>query len=80
MIGLAMSVDAAEPHRGDFQLQDGDTVVFDIPARSLRVELSDGEIRSRMEKWKAPAPRYATGVLAKYARLVGTGSKGAVTD
>jgi dihydroxy-acid dehydratase len=43
------------------------------------VELSDDEIRKRLSTWKAPPPRYATGVLAKYARLVSSASTGAVT-
>jgi dihydroxy-acid dehydratase len=43
------------------------------------VELSDSEIKARLAKWKAPAPRYKTGVFAKYAALVGSASLGAVT-
>jgi dihydroxy-acid dehydratase len=42
------------------------------------VALSDAEIKKRLSKWKAPAPRYATGALAKYARLVSSASEGAV--
>jgi dihydroxy-acid dehydratase len=60
-------------------LRDGDTVVFDIKARCLDVELSADEIGSRLRQWKAPAPRYATGVMAKYAKLVSSASEGAVT-
>jgi dihydroxy-acid dehydratase len=60
-------------------VRDGDTVVFDIPRRELRVELSDAEIRSRMAKWKPPAPRYPSGVFAKYAATVSSASQGAVT-
>ena len=47
--------------------------------QALGVELSDDEIRKRLSTWKAPAARYATGVLAKYARLVSSASIGAVT-
>ena len=61
-------------------LRDGDVVVFDIAKRRLDVELSDEEIRARLASWKAPAPRYATGVLAKYARHVSSASEGAVTS
>ena len=61
-------------------LHDGDVIVFDIKKRRLDVELSDDEIKKRMASWTAPAPRYATGVLAKYARSVASGSLGAITS
>jgi len=61
-------------------LKDGDTIVFDIPARQLRVELSDQEISNRLSGWNAPSPRFQTGVMAKYAKLVSSASLGAVTD
>jgi dihydroxy-acid dehydratase len=60
-------------------VKDGDTVVFDIPGRQLRVELSDREIADRLKNWTAPAPLFKTGVMAKYARLVSSASLGAVT-
>jgi dihydroxy-acid dehydratase len=60
-------------------VHDGDTVVFDVPNRQLRVELSDEELKSRLGNWKAPAPRFQTGVMAKYAKLVSSASLGAVT-
>ncbi len=60
-------------------LKDGDIVVFDIPARQLRVELSDHEISGRLSTWKAPAARFQTGVMAKYAQLVSSASLGAIT-
>jgi dihydroxy-acid dehydratase len=58
---------------------DGDTIVFDIPSRTLRVELTDAEIQKRLASWKAPAPRFTQGVMAKYALLVSSASIGAVT-
>jgi len=58
---------------------DGDTIVFDIPRRKLDVELSDEQIKQRLAKWKAPAPRFTSGVMAKYAFLVSSSSRGAVT-
>ena len=61
-------------------VKEGDIVVFDIPARQLRLELSDQEIASRQEGWKAPPPRFQTGVMAKYAKLVSSASLGAVTN
>jgi len=60
-------------------IADGDTVVFDIPNRKLDVELSDEQIKQRLIKWKAPAPRFTSGVMAKYAFLVSSSSRGAVT-
>jgi len=60
-------------------LQDGDTVVIDVEARTLSVELSDDELAARLERWSPPPPRYATGVFAKYAALVSSASEGAVT-
>jgi len=61
-------------------VRDGDTVVFDLPKRSLSVEVSDAELRKRLESWKEPAPRYTHGVMAKYALLVSSSSLGAVTS
>jgi dihydroxy-acid dehydratase len=60
-------------------LREGDTVVLDVEARELLVELSDDEIAARLRNWQAPAPRHATGALAKYAALVSSASEGAVT-
>ena len=60
-------------------LRDGDTIVFDLDKRRLDVELDESEMRSRLAQWKAPPPRYKTGVFAKYARLVSSASEGAVT-
>ena len=60
-------------------IAEGDTIVFDLAARKLSVELSDAEISARLAKWKAPAPRYKTGVFAKYAALVSSASLGAIT-
>ena len=60
-------------------LRNGDTVVFDIKSRHLDIDLSEKEIRSRLSQWRPPRPRYANGVMAKYARLVSSASEGAVT-
>jgi dihydroxy-acid dehydratase len=60
-------------------IREGDTIVFDIPNRKLDVELSDVEIKSRLARWTVPPPRYTSGVMAKYARLVSSASEGAVT-
>ncbi len=60
-------------------VRDGDTIVFDIKARRLDVEISEQELKARLSQWKAPEPRYKTGVMAKYAKLVSSASEGAVT-
>lgn len=60
-------------------LRNGDTIVFDVAKRRLDVELSEQELRSRLNQWKAPQPRYKSGVMAKYAKLVSSASEGAVT-
>jgi len=60
-------------------IHEGDSIVMDIENRSLNVELSDDEIASRLAAWTAPAPRYTSGVLAKYAALVTQANEGAVT-
>jgi dihydroxy-acid dehydratase len=61
-------------------VQNGDLIHIDITARRLDVELSEQEIQGRLAKWTPPAPRYTTGVLAKYARMVSSASLGAVTS
>jgi dihydroxy-acid dehydratase len=60
-------------------LRDGDTIVFDIAARRLDVQISLEEMNARLRQWKPPAPRYTSGVMAKYAKLVSSASEGAVT-
>jgi dihydroxy-acid dehydratase len=59
---------------------EGDIIVFDIPGRQLSVDLSVAEIERRLAAWTPPAPRYSTGVMAKYALLVSSSSLGAVTS
>jgi dihydroxy-acid dehydratase len=60
-------------------VRDGDIIEFDVAARELRLQLSDEEIRERVAAYEAPPPAYRSGVLAKYARHVGSASEGAVT-
>lgn len=60
-------------------LRNGDSVVFDVKARRLDVELSAAELTRRRARWRPPAPRYTHGVMAKYAQLVSSASEGAVT-
>jgi len=61
-------------------VRDGDRILIDAERRLLRVDLSDAELEKRRKAWKAPRPKYTTGVLAKYAKLVSSASLGAVTD
>lgn len=61
-------------------IQNGDLIHIDITARRLDVELSDQDIRARLAKWTPPTPRYTTGVLGKYAKMVSSASLGAVTS
>ena len=60
-------------------VHDGDTIVFDVAARELNLELPDDQIRERIAAYQPPPPAYRTGVLAKYARQVGSASEGALT-
>ncbi len=61
-------------------LEDGDLITIDAQENTLVVDLSDAELARRRANWQQPAPRYTRGVLAKYARLVGSASEGALTD
>jgi dihydroxy-acid dehydratase len=60
-------------------INDGDIISFDIPKRTLSVKLTDAEIQRRLSTWKAPQPRFTSGVMAKYALLVSSSSLGAIT-
>ncbi len=60
-------------------VRDGDTIIFDIRARRLDLEISEQELQARLNQWTPPAPRYKTGVMAKYAKLVSSAAEGAVT-
>jgi dihydroxy-acid dehydratase len=60
-------------------LREGDIITIDASKNLLQVELSDAELEARRASWTPPTPRYAVGVLAKYAKLVGSAAEGAVT-
>ncbi len=79
--GLMAGHVAPEAARGGpvAALQEGDIIVFDIKNRRLDVELSDQVITQRLSEWRAPKPRYTSGVFAKYAALVSSASQGAIT-
>jgi dihydroxy-acid dehydratase len=77
---MAGHVTPEAAHGGPIAIvRDGDMIQFDIEARELRVELSDDEIAARLADWRAPEPRYRSGVFAKYASQVSSASEGAVT-
>ncbi len=61
-------------------VHEGDSITIDAENRLLQLNVSEEEIASRRAKWQPPKPRYMRGVLAKYAKLVSTASKGATTD
>ncbi len=61
-------------------VQDGDSISIDAEADTLEVHLSEAELEQRRRDWRPPEPRYRQGVLAKYARQVGSASTGALTD
>ncbi len=60
-------------------VREGDTVVFDIPSRRLDLKVAEDELTRRKAAWTAPAPRYRTGVFAKYAATVTSAAEGAIT-
>ena len=57
---------------------DGDAIALDVASRRIDLEVDDAELERRRAAWKRPAPHYTSGVLAKYARLVGGADQGAV--
>jgi dihydroxy-acid dehydratase len=61
-------------------VNEGDSVTIDADQRLLQLNVNDAELARRRAAWQLPVPRYTRGVLAKYAKLVSTASKGAVTD
>ena len=60
-------------------VKEGDSVTIDAHQQLIQLNVADEEIARRRTEWKQPAPRYTRGVLAKYAALASTASKGAVT-
>jgi dihydroxy-acid dehydratase len=61
-------------------VREGDSVTIDAERGLLQLNVTTEELSRRFEQWKPPAPRYRSGVLAKYAKLVSSASFGAVTD
>lgn len=61
-------------------IENGDPITIDAEKRLINLDIPAKEVKTRLNKWKAPKPRYTQGALAKYARLVGSAHLGAVTD
>jgi dihydroxy-acid dehydratase len=77
---MAGHVAPEAPHGGPIAaVRDGDVISFDVEARRIDVKLSDEQIAERIAEFESPAPRYTSGVMAKYARSVSSASEGAVT-
>ena len=79
--GLMVGHVAPEAARGGpiAVLAEGEVVTIDVEARRLDAEIDEQELVRRLAAWRAPEPRYQTGVFAKYAAMVGSASEGAVT-
>jgi dihydroxy-acid dehydratase len=60
-------------------VEEGDLITLDIQKRSIDLDLPQSTVQERLTKWKAPEPRYRSGVFAKYVALVGSASEGALT-
>ncbi|GGF32035.1 dihydroxy-acid dehydratase [Halobacillus andaensis] len=61
-------------------LQEGDTITIDSETQQINFDVTEDELEQRRQDWVRPEPKYKTGMLAKYARLVSSSAKGAVTD
>lgn len=61
-------------------VQDGDVVTISAETNTLSMDVSDEEIANRLKAWKPPRSAVNRGALAKYAKLVGDASHGALTD
>ncbi len=59
-------------------MRDGDRIRLDLAARTLDLLVDEDELAARREGWSPLPPRYTTGVLGKYAKLVGSAAQGAI--
>ncbi|HUT64477.1 MAG TPA: dihydroxy-acid dehydratase, partial [Anaerolineae bacterium] len=59
-------------------VRDGDTITVDIPNRRLHLDVSDENIKKRLDAWKRPEPKISKGYLALYSRLAESADKGAI--
>jgi dihydroxy-acid dehydratase len=79
--GFMIAHVAPEAHNGGpiAAVQEGDQITIDASRNAIDIDIDPAELRRRLAEWKAPAPHYATGVFAKYWKLVSSASEGAVT-
>lgn len=61
-------------------VKNGDTISINLETREINLEISNEEMEKRKKEWKAPELKYRRGILYKYAKLVSSSSKGAITD
>ena len=61
-------------------VEEGDLIAIDIPAHTIALKVSPGELERRRAAWTCPEPRIKTGYLARYAKLVSSADRGAVLD
>jgi dihydroxy-acid dehydratase len=61
-------------------VQEGDSITVDAHQLLIQLNVAEAELQRRRSAWQPPTPRYKTGVLGKYSRLVSSSSLGAVTD
>jgi dihydroxy-acid dehydratase len=61
-------------------VKEGDSITIDAKKRLIQLNVPAKELTARRKKWQQPKPRYTTGLMAKYMKLVSTASKGAITD
>ncbi|MGH9628838.1 MAG: dihydroxy-acid dehydratase [Bryobacteraceae bacterium] len=61
-------------------VREGDIIRIDIEKGTIDLEIKSGEVEKRLKVWKAPKPRYETGVFAKYVALVSSAAEGAITS
>ena len=74
-------VDPEAYDRGMIALvSEGDLITIDAEKHLVQLNVPAKELARRKRLWKAPKPRYTTGLLAKYVKLVSTASRGAITD
>jgi dihydroxy-acid dehydratase len=80
--GMVVGHVAPEAYEGGLiaLVNEGDEITIDAKKRLIQLNVSDREIAKRRKAWTPPKPRYTTGVLAKYMRLVSPASRGAITD
>jgi dihydroxy-acid dehydratase len=80
--GMVVGHVAPEAYEGGLiaLVNEGDSITIDAKKRLIQLNVPEREIARRRKLWQAPKPRYKTGVLAKYMRLVSSASRGAITD